>query len=168
MTKLYNLSSALTLAYHLLTHTLFIGEAYTFLTQQEGKHAGPLMKLMREADQVIPPALEELGAHSGPTRSRYGGGGGRGGYGGGRGGGGYGKQASFTIRLLSIMLFFLLTIALLLFISVILSSPVLAGPDVYLLLLNDERYKWFPQTEKSAVSTEKHLARYVASELQCL
>ena len=83
------------------------GEAYTFLTQSDGKHAAPLAKLMREAEQQIPPALEQMAAYGGygggGGRPRYGsGGGGHGGgggyggrggggaYGGGRGGGGYG------------------------------------------------------------------------------
>ncbi len=57
-----------------------------------------MMKVMREADQVIPPDLERMaafggGGFGGPTRARYGGGGGGGGYGGGArgGGGGYGE-----------------------------------------------------------------------------
>lgn len=95
--------------------SLHAGEAYTFLTQQDGKHAAPLVKLMREADQQIPPALEQMAAYGGygggSNRPRYGGGGssygggggysggGRGGggaYGGGRGGGGYGGLLLFA------------------------------------------------------------------------
>lgn len=77
------------------------GEAYTFLTSTEGKHAAPLMKVMREAGQVIPPALEQMasyGGYSGPSRNRYGSGGGRGGGGNrgyGGGGGGYGGGSSY-------------------------------------------------------------------------
>lgn len=82
---------------------MIAGEAYTFLTQTDGKHAAPLVKLMREADQAIPPALEQMAAYGGygggGGRPRYGGGGGGYGggggggasYGGGRGGGGYGS-----------------------------------------------------------------------------
>jgi hypothetical protein len=78
---------------HPLYECHFAGEAYTFMSQTDSKHAAQLMKVMREADQVIPPDLERMaafggGGFGGPTRARYGGGGG-GGYGGG-GGGGYG------------------------------------------------------------------------------
>ena len=69
------------------------GEAYTFLTQNDSKHAAPLMKVMREADQQISPALEQMAAYGGygggPSRPRYGSGGG------GRGGGGYGGGSSY-------------------------------------------------------------------------
>ena len=50
------------------------GEAYTFFTSQDGRHAGQLAKVMREAGQVVPPELERMGAFGGG-----GGGGGRGG-----------------------------------------------------------------------------------------
>ena len=57
------------------------------MSPTDSKHAAQLMKVMREADQVIPPDLERMaafgGGFGGPTRSRYGGGGG--------GGGGYGE-----------------------------------------------------------------------------
>jgi len=77
-----------------ISMSLSAGEAYTFMSQTDSKHAAQLMKVMREADQVIPPDLERMaafggGSFGGPTRARYGGGSGGGGYGGG-GGGGYG------------------------------------------------------------------------------
>eukprot|EP00884_Botryococcus_braunii_P017480 jgi/Botrbrau1/4415/Bobra.0348s0007.1 len=64
------------------------GEAYTFLTGQDGKYCRELIRVLREAEQVVPPAVEQLAASGGggPIRSRWGGGGG---YGGGGGGGGY-------------------------------------------------------------------------------
>ena len=86
------------------------GEAYTFFTPADSKHAGQLCRVLREAGQTVPPELEQMATYGGGGGggSRYGGGGrgggrfggggrgggfgGRGGYGGGRGygGGGYG------------------------------------------------------------------------------
>ncbi|GLI61281.1 hypothetical protein VaNZ11_003630 [Volvox africanus] len=77
------------------------GEAYTFMTGEDAKHARDLIQVMREAQQVVPPALEQLamrGGFGGGGRNRwasgpsYGGGGfgGGGGYGGGGFGGNYG------------------------------------------------------------------------------
>jgi ATP-dependent RNA helicase DDX5/DBP2 len=68
------------------------GESYTFMTQEDGKHARDLMKVMSEAGQIIPPQLEQLAQGSrgggGGVRNRWAGsGGGGGGFG---GGGGYG------------------------------------------------------------------------------
>ncbi|KAK9819794.1 hypothetical protein WJX72_002458 [[Myrmecia] bisecta] len=81
------------------------GEAYTFFTSQDGKYAKELIRVLREAGQQVPPALEAMsgfGGFGGGGRSRYGppgggfGGGGFGGGGGGRfgGGGGYGGGAA--------------------------------------------------------------------------
>jgi ATP-dependent RNA helicase DDX5/DBP2 len=69
------------------------GEAVTLFTQSDSKYAHELCQLMREAGQVVPPALQEMGRFGGGggRSSRWGGGGGGrggGGYGGGRGGGG--------------------------------------------------------------------------------
>lgn len=72
------------------------GVAYTFFSQQDGKYAKELIKVLEGAGQTVPPGLHELGAaagfNRGPTRwgSRggdNGGFGGRGGFGGGGGGG---------------------------------------------------------------------------------
>jgi len=83
------------------------GESYTFLSYEDGKYARDLAQLMREANQVIPPELEQLAmsSRSGGGRNRYGGGGGGGGsrgfgggggrFGGGFGGGGFGGGGSF-------------------------------------------------------------------------
>jgi ATP-dependent RNA helicase DDX5/DBP2 len=76
------------------------GEAYTFFTPADSKHAGQLCRVLREAGQAVSPELEQMSTYGGGGGggSRYGGrgggrfgggGGGRGGYG-GRGGGGYG------------------------------------------------------------------------------
>ncbi|KXZ44396.1 hypothetical protein GPECTOR_68g367 [Gonium pectorale] len=79
------------------------GDAYTFMTPEDAKHARDLITVMREAQQVVPPQLEQLAMRGG-----FGGGGGRnrwasgpsyggGGYGGGGfgGGGGYGGGGGF-------------------------------------------------------------------------
>ncbi|KAG2452819.1 hypothetical protein HYH02_002165 [Chlamydomonas schloesseri] len=72
------------------------GESYTFMSQEDAKHARDLIKVMTEAGQTITPELEQLamrGGFGGGGRNRWGGGGGGGrGYGGGGGfgGGGFG------------------------------------------------------------------------------
>lgn len=66
------------------------GTAITFFTTANAKVARDLIKILREAKQVIPPELEEMAAASGGGGGgggRYGRGGG-GGFGRGRGGGG--------------------------------------------------------------------------------
>jgi ATP-dependent RNA helicase DDX5/DBP2 len=60
------------------------GTSYSFFTAANGRMARDIIKVLREANQVVPPQLEQLSATSsgsGPSfRSRgYGGGGGRGG-----------------------------------------------------------------------------------------
>ncbi|GIL49349.1 hypothetical protein Vafri_5723 [Volvox africanus] len=74
------------------------GEAYTFMTGEDAKHARDLIQVMREAQQVVSPALEQLamrGGFGGGGRNRWAsgpsyGGGGFGGGGGGYGGSGFG------------------------------------------------------------------------------
>mmetsp|Transcript_29864 Transcript_29864/g.84173 ORF Transcript_29864/g.84173 Transcript_29864/m.84173 type:complete len:625 (+) Transcript_29864:371-2245(+) len=69
------------------------GTAWTFLGPQDGKYAKELMRVLREAEQYVPPEVEALSMRSAPAGSgrwKRGGGGGGGGYGGGGGGGGYG------------------------------------------------------------------------------
>ncbi|CAN8299821.1 unnamed protein product [Cochlearia groenlandica] len=77
------------------------GLAYTFLGDQDAKHASDLIKILEGADQKVPPEVRELATRGGGMNkfrrwgpsSGGGGGGGYGdsGYGGGRGGGsGYG------------------------------------------------------------------------------
>ena len=64
------------------------GEAYTFFTPADSKHAGQLCRVLREAGQSVSPELEQMATYGGGGGgSRYGGrGGGRFGGGGGRGG----------------------------------------------------------------------------------
>lgn len=79
------------------------------MSQTDSKHARELARVMREAEQTVPPELEQMAAYGGGGgggRSRYGRGGGRGGggYGGGGGGygggrGGYGGEDSHAYRL---------------------------------------------------------------------
>ena len=75
------------------------GIACTFMSPADGRHARPLITILRDANQVIPPELEALsssgggGGKGGGGFRGGGGGGGGGGYrggGGDRGGGGYG------------------------------------------------------------------------------
>jgi ATP-dependent RNA helicase DDX5/DBP2 len=79
-----------------------VGYSYTFFTQskQDRNCAADLVQLMKEADQEIPPELQEMGyakQQGGRNNNRWGGrggssrGGGRGGYG-QRNGGGYGNN----------------------------------------------------------------------------
>ncbi|EIE25575.1 DEAD-domain-containing protein [Coccomyxa subellipsoidea C-169] len=65
------------------------GEAYTFFTPQDSKYARELSRVLREANQVVPPELESMQSFGrGYSSSRYGApGGGGGGFGGSRGGG---------------------------------------------------------------------------------
>lgn len=74
------------------------GTAYTFFTYSNARSAKELIKVLAEANQNVPPELQQL-EHSaksmGPPRGRWGGGGGGGGengmkrsFGGGGGGGG--------------------------------------------------------------------------------
>ena len=68
------------------------GTAYSYFTPDQSKLARELIKVLRDANQPVPPQLAELSSYGGGGGGR--GGGGRGGYGGGRGGrgggGGYG------------------------------------------------------------------------------
>ena len=77
-----------------------LGEAITFFTAKEGKHAAELVQIMMGADQTVPPDLQALVRPSwGKERWGKGGGKGKGGRGGGGkgsgkgrgGGGGYGR-----------------------------------------------------------------------------
>lgn len=55
------------------------GTAITFFTSSNSKSARDLVKLLRDAEQMVPPKLEDMGRFSGPPgggRSRYGRGGG--------------------------------------------------------------------------------------------
>ncbi|EIM21267.1 p68 RNA helicase [Wallemia mellicola CBS 633.66] len=62
------------------------GTSITFFTTENAKSSRDLVKILREANQNVPPELEEMASFGGR------GGGGRGGYGGrGRGRGGYGR-----------------------------------------------------------------------------
>lgn len=69
------------------------GNAVSFFTEANSKMGGDLCKIMREANQVVPPELQRYDRRSYGSHIRYGGGRGgrggrgRGGYGGGRGGG---------------------------------------------------------------------------------
>ena len=76
------------------------GTAYSFFTRDQSRLAGPLVRLLREAKQNVPPELEAMAGRGGGGggsgyNSRRGGGGGyrRGGGGGGRGGG-YSRSGS--------------------------------------------------------------------------
>lgn len=53
------------------------GTAYTFFTNNNSKNAKELITLMRDAEQVVPPKLEELARYARPSggNSRYGRGG---------------------------------------------------------------------------------------------
>jgi ATP-dependent RNA helicase DDX5/DBP2 len=69
------------------------GTAYSFFTAANGRLARDIIKIMAEANQVVPPELQSIAntASGGPPSFRgrgRGGGGGGGGYGGGGGGGG--------------------------------------------------------------------------------
>ena len=68
------------------------GVAYSFISQQDAKHARELIKVLEGAQQVVPPALQQLAmsAPMGKGPSRWGGGGGGGGV---RGGMGYGQSS---------------------------------------------------------------------------
>lgn len=68
------------------------GTAYTFFTPENGNKARDLISVLTEAKQVINPKLYELQNSRGPTRSRYGGGGGRSGGMGRNGGGRYDRR----------------------------------------------------------------------------
>lgn len=70
------------------------GTAVSLFTDANSKLGGDLCKIMREANQTIPPELQRFDRRSFGSHIRYGRGGygrgrGRGGYGGGRGGGGF-------------------------------------------------------------------------------
>lgn len=67
------------------------GTAISFFSEGNSRLARPLIDILTEAGQVVPPKLEEMARHGGGGgggRSRYGGGGGGGGRGGFGGGGG--------------------------------------------------------------------------------
>jgi len=61
------------------------GTAISYVTPDAGKIARDLVKILKDAKQVVPPQLEEIGMYGGGGGGGYRGGGGRGG--GGRGGG---------------------------------------------------------------------------------
>ena len=71
------------------------GESYTFFTPGDSKYAKALIRLLREAGQEVPPALEQAGSFGGGGGGggRWRGGGGGGGRGGGRWGGGGGPPS---------------------------------------------------------------------------
>lgn len=62
------------------------GTAVSLFTENNSKLGGDLCKIMREANQTIPPDLQRFDRRSFGSHIRYG----RGGYGRGRGRGGYG------------------------------------------------------------------------------
>lgn len=71
------------------------GTAISFFTQAQSKLASHLVEILTEAEQSVPPQLQEMarfggGGRGGGGGARYGGGGG--GYSGSRGGGGGGGQ----------------------------------------------------------------------------
>lgn len=69
------------------------GTAVSLFTDNNAKLGGDLCKIMREANQVIPPELQRFDRRSFGSHIRYGGGrGGRGRGRGGRGRGGYGGR----------------------------------------------------------------------------
>lgn len=80
------------------------GTAVSLFTEDNKKMGGDLCRIMREANQTVPPELMKYDRRSGGPHPRYGGGyggrggrgfggrGGRGGYGGGRGGYGGGNR----------------------------------------------------------------------------
>ncbi|KAF9048493.1 P-loop containing nucleoside triphosphate hydrolase protein [Panaeolus papilionaceus] len=76
------------------------GISFTYFTTDNAKSARELIGILREANAVVPPQLEEMGAFSGGGgRGRYGGGGrGRGGGGGNRWGGGGGHDHGYGGR----------------------------------------------------------------------
>ena len=69
------------------------GTAISFFTAANARLAPPLVAILTEAGQVVPPELAQFSSYGGGGRSRYSGGGGRGGFGGGRGGYGGGGQS---------------------------------------------------------------------------
>ncbi|CUM65483.1 uncharacterized protein PRCAT00003127001 [Priceomyces carsonii] len=87
------------------------GTAISFFTEANSKMGGDLCKIMREANQQIPPELLKYDRRSFGSHIRYGRGGrggfrggrgGRGGFRGGRGGGGgYGYQSGSNVAPLS-------------------------------------------------------------------
>ena len=53
------------------------GFAVSFFTDKSARMGPDLLKILREANQDVPPALEKMGGgHGGGGHSRYGGGGG--------------------------------------------------------------------------------------------
>ncbi|SGZ55545.1 CIC11C00000002612 [Sungouiella intermedia] len=73
------------------------GTAVSLFTDGNSKLGGDLCKIMREANQTVPPELQRFdrrsyGSHIKYGRGGYGRGRGRGGYGGGRGRGGFGNR----------------------------------------------------------------------------
>uniref|UniRef100_F1KXZ7 RNA helicase n=1 Tax=Ascaris suum TaxID=6253 RepID=F1KXZ7_ASCSU len=75
------------------------GTAYTFFTYANGPKARDLIKVLQEANQIVPPELCQLAKTAGGGsggRPRYGGGGGfKRSYGGGSGGDSYGKKPRY-------------------------------------------------------------------------
>jgi len=66
------------------------GTSVSFFTDANSKLGGPLIKILREANQTVPEELLRFDRSFGGPHSRYGGGGrGRGGFRGGRGRGGF-------------------------------------------------------------------------------
>ena len=68
------------------------GTAYTFFSDSDSRHVGHLVKVLREAEQEVPPELSQIRQTADTRGSRYRRSGGRGGGGSryGGGGGGYG------------------------------------------------------------------------------
>lgn len=71
------------------------GTAVSFFTDNNSKLGGDLCKIMREANQTIPPELLRFDRRSFGSHIRYGRGGGRGGRGGFRGRGGRGGRGGY-------------------------------------------------------------------------
>jgi len=67
------------------------GSSYTFFTMDKAKHAGDLVKVLKEAKQPVPAELEKIAGGNSSSDGGYGGGGG-GGYHGSSGGGYTGNQ----------------------------------------------------------------------------
>lgn len=70
------------------------GTAVSFFSEGNSKLGGDLCKIMREANQTIPPELQRYDRKSFGSHIRYG----RGGYGRGRGRGGYGGRGGYRDR----------------------------------------------------------------------
>jgi ATP-dependent RNA helicase DDX5/DBP2 len=74
------------------------GVSVSFFTQEDGKLARDLIKILEEAKQEVPPQLAQMSQFSGYS----GGGGGGRGYGGGGGGGGGGRGVEASSRMTAV------------------------------------------------------------------